>query len=112
MAADHSGGRGGDLMGRELAPILAMAVAACNQAGPASRPNLRTERVAQLQKIASTCGLPGTLELVGTEDVRFRPSPSSKYERVDCVLKALKKTDIPMKMGFVGNEAYETGNRN
>jgi hypothetical protein len=22
----------------------------------------------------------------------------------------LKKTDMPVKMGFVGNEAYETGN--
>jgi hypothetical protein len=98
-------------MGRTLALVLVATVAACGRTDVESGPNLRVERIARLEKIAATCGLPGTLKLVGTEDVRFRPSPSAKYERVDCVLNALKKTDIPIKMGFVGNEAYDIGNQ-
>jgi hypothetical protein len=84
---------------------------ACAGPDPEPRPSLRSERIAQLERIATDCGLPGTLKPVGTEDVRFRPSPSAKYERVDCVLNALKKTDMPMKMGFVGNETNQTGNQ-
>lgn len=98
-------------MGRALALVLVSTVAACGQTGAEAGPNLRAERIAQLEKIAATCGLPGTLKLAGTGDVRFRPSPNAEYERVDCVLNALKKTDIPMKMGFVGNEAYDIGNQ-
>ena len=99
------------MTGCGLAPMVALTVAACGQTGAEPRPGPRVERIARLEKIAATCGLPGTLRLVGPEDVRFRPSPSAKYERVDCVLNALRKTGLPMKTGFVANETYDTGNQ-
>jgi hypothetical protein len=96
-----------------IASILAMTLASCGYSVPPAPQALRTERMAQLEKIAAACRLPATtLKLVGTEDLHFRPPPDAKYERVDCVLKALNKTDIPTRMGFVGNEVYETGNQN
>lgn len=102
-------------MNRFLALALALApaatVAGCGHTDPASPPDARVERIAQLERIAAKCGLPGTLKLVGNDDVRFKPSTNARYERVDCVLTALKKTDMPMKMGFVGNEAYDIGNQ-
>lgn len=96
-----------------IASILAVTLASCGHGEPPAPQALRAQRLAQLEKIAAACRLPATtLELVGTEDLHFRPPPDAKYERVDCVVKALSKTDIPLRMGFVGNEVYETGNQN
>jgi hypothetical protein len=68
--------------------------------------------VAELEKIAVGCGMPAkTLTLDASGDVRFQPSPDAKYERVDCVLEALKKAGMATNMGFVGSESYETGNQ-
>lgn len=93
-----------------LASLFAAAVAACARSVPSIPNAVRAERMAQLEKIAADCRLPATtLKLVGTEDLRVQPPPDAEYEQVDCVLKALKKTDFPQKMGFVGNESYDPG---
>jgi hypothetical protein len=89
-----------------IASVLVIAASACGQSAPVAPQDLRSQRVARLEKIAAGCGLPAaSLELVGADDVHFQPPPDSKYERVDCVLIALRKTDMPTKLGFVGNEA-------
>jgi hypothetical protein len=93
-----------------LALILTATVAACTHRVPPIPHTVRAERMALLEKIAADCRLPATtLKLVGAEDLRLQPPPDAGYEHVDCVLKALKKTDFPQKMGFVGNETYEPG---
>ena len=84
---------------------LVLAASACGAGSPATPQDLRSERLARLQKIALGCGLPAaSLKLVGTDDVHFKPPADAQYQRVDCVLKAMKKTGIPTKMGFVGKE--------
>ncbi len=66
----------------------------------------RAERRAQLDAIAATCGLPSRmLHLTGSNELLFRPDPETSYEAVSCVIAELRKTDIPMKMGFVANYA-------
>lgn len=90
---------------RAVFPVLVLAASACGRGAPATGQDLHAQRLERLQKIALGCGLPATsLKLVGTDDVHFQPPPDARYERVDCVLAALKKTDMPTKMGFVGNE--------
>jgi hypothetical protein len=65
----------------------------------------------QLDTIATQCGLsPSVFELRRPDELRFRPAPDAKYEDVDCALAALKKANLPLKLGFVGNEAYAPGN--
>ena len=59
-----------------------------------------------INHMTRTCGLPADrLELVGGEELRFRPSPDDAYERVDCLLGQLRKVH-GVKLSFVGNEAY------
>jgi hypothetical protein len=87
-------------------------LAGCAQAAPPARHDVRFERIARLERIATGCGLPArTLTLKGKDQLHFQPPSDARYEDVDCVLTALKKTDMPVKMGFVGNETYETGNQ-
>jgi hypothetical protein len=65
----------------------------------------------QLDTIARECRLPPSVfELRSPDDLHFRPAPDARYEDVDCALTALKKARLPLKVGFVGNEAYTTGN--
>ena len=90
--------------------LLASLVASAGCAGEPAAPSLREQRLAALHEIAARCGFPDSvLELEGDDDLHVRPPPDSPYERVDCLLKALKKADMPVKMGFVGNEAHDTG---
>ncbi len=46
------------------------------------------------------------MTLTGPNELRFQPPADAKYESVDCALSELKKLKFPMKMGFVGNEAF------
>jgi len=95
-----------------ISSILIIVLAACAQSAPLAPQDVRAERIARLEKIAATCGLPAeTLKLVGTEDLHVQPPADASYESFDCLLKALKKADMPVKMGFVGNEAYDPGNQ-
>ncbi|MEA3009855.1 MAG: hypothetical protein QOJ91_1547 [Sphingomonadales bacterium] len=79
---------------------------------PASPGNLRTQGLARLGEISRKCGLPASVfKLIGTDELHIQPSPDEKYERLDCALIELKNANLPLKLGFVGNETYETGNQ-
>lgn len=85
---------------------LVVAGAGCTKPAP-PKGDMRS----QLDAIATQCGLsPSVFELRLPDDLHFRPSPDAKYEDVDCAIKALQKAKLPLKVGFVGNEAYTTGN--
>jgi hypothetical protein len=86
----------------------------CACAGnPPGPEQLRAQRLAKLDDITRICRLPPSIfKLVGFEELHIQPSPDEDYERLDCALSELKKSGIPLKIGFVGNEAYETGNQN
>jgi hypothetical protein len=63
---------------------------------------------AQLNKLSDGCKAPRAwLRSKGDNEVRFRPSPNAKYQTVDCVLNRMKRSKLPMKLGFIGNEQYE-----
>jgi len=87
---------------RRIADILliGLVVSGCTQG--AVPPN----RAEAVEAIAGRCNLPaGTLKLIGPDELRFQPPSDAKYESIVCALTELKKLKIPMKMGFVGNEA-------
>ena len=64
-----------------------------------------------LARVEKQCGVtPGMLTLGDDRFVKVQPSPHEKYERVDCVMRELKKPEFAdhIKLGFVGNEAFAT----
>jgi hypothetical protein len=62
----------------------------------------------QLNKLSDVCKAPRAwLRSLGHGEVRFRPSKNAKYRTVDCVLNQMKRSKLPMKLGFIGNEQYE-----
>jgi hypothetical protein len=88
---------------------LLAACAGCAEK-PAARP--RAERLAALRSIAAECRLPDSALMLDSENqLHVKPPPGASYARIDCLLKSLEKTGMPLKMAFVGNEAYETGNQ-
>jgi hypothetical protein len=96
--------------------ILVLAAAAASSACSSSAgPDLRATRQGQLRIIAETCGLPPrALRLEEGGRIRFRPSPDTRYEVVDCALAQLRERRLieHMPMAFVGSEALseEAGN--
>jgi hypothetical protein len=85
---------------------------ACSKHAPASAHDVRAERLAALDAAARKCGYPRSgWELIGTDELRLQPDPNERYEVVDCMLMATRKSGGPYKIGFVGNEAYEPGNQ-
>ena len=83
---------------RYITGLAFLSLAIASQAGtPASK----TDRL--VRQISRKCNLrAGILSAVNGE-VRLAPTPTDKYEKVDCALAALKKANAPL-MGFVGNE--------
>ena len=68
----------------------------------------KAERLAALKAITERCGLPETMfQLEGVDELHVLPPADAKYENVDCAFRELQKANMPLKMGFVGNEAYE-----
>ena len=89
---------------------ISAACAACSPA-PVKKLTLHDQRQQVLDQIADRCGvLRATFHLVGDEELTMRPDPNEDYEDLDCALKAVTESKIPFKLGFVGNEAYSTGN--
>jgi len=82
-----------------VSALLAMAMAA-------QQPTERAVSQSQLDAISVTCKTPRRWlrELEG-DGVQFLPSRRAKFKDVDCVLDQLRKGLVPMKLGFVGNEA-------
>jgi hypothetical protein len=69
--------------------------------------DVRSERLEVLKHIERQCGLPsGTIELIGTDDLHFKPAPDTPYAKVDCGLEKIKESRLPFRLGFVGNETY------
>jgi hypothetical protein len=67
----------------------------------------------RLNAITSKCGLPSSaLKLVGTKELHVQPPPDADYEKVECLLTELKKANLPVNIGFVGNEAYQPEDNN
>jgi len=99
-----------------MSPLVAAGIGtalccACS-AKPSGPEGTRAERLVRLDDISRKCGLPKSIfKLVGTDELHIQPSPDEKYERVDCALSELRKSDLPLKIGFVGNEVYPTENR-
>ena len=61
-----------------------------------------------LAELGKQCGVASDVLKLGSDGlVSFRPSPSEKYERVDCVARGLKKPEFAnhVKIGFVSGEA-------
>lgn len=49
------------------------------------------------------------MQLEAKDTLRLRPPADAKFEAIDCALKYLQEDKFSnMKMGFVGNEHYET----
>ena len=83
--------------------------------GPAVAPpaNMRAERLNKLHAITSKCGLPtSALKLVGIKELHIQPPPDASYWKVECLLTELKKANLPVNIGFVGNEAYRSDDKN
>jgi hypothetical protein len=88
--------------------VIALA-AACNgcQQPPAQEQTLPDAYQAILDGIAKKCGLPpSTFKRIGADKLQFQPRPDAQYERVGCALTELKRANLPLKLGFVGNESY------
>ncbi|HEX4738346.1 MAG TPA: hypothetical protein VH331_12380 [Allosphingosinicella sp.] len=87
-----------------------MLVSAC---GPTATSPARADRLNQLHAITSKCGLPNSaLKLVGTKELHVQPPPDASYGKVECLLGELKKANLPLNIGFVGNEAYQPEDKN
>jgi len=86
--------------------VLFVAAGGCQ--GTETKPlSLHDQRQAALNQIADKCGVPrSTFDLVGDEDLHIQARADEKYERVECALTELKRSNLPVKMGFIGNEYY------
>jgi hypothetical protein len=58
-----------------------------------------------LHAMTNACHAPRSwLRTSSDGQVRFTPGPDAKFTKVDCVLKRLRASIAPMKLGFIGNE--------
>jgi hypothetical protein len=48
-----------------------------------------------------------TIREHGADQLLFQPSPDAQYDRVDCLLSEVTAARLPMKLLFVGNEAFQ-----
>ena len=68
----------------------------------------KAARVREMARITDNCHLArASLREDRSGVIHIRPSPTAKYENVDCMLTELRKSSLvgKMPMGFVGNEA-------
>jgi len=61
-----------------------------------------------LDRIAGACGTPlNSLQLEGVSGVRFAPTVTTDYKKLNCVMTKIRETYYPgTKVGVVGNEKY------
>jgi hypothetical protein len=91
-----------------MAPAM---VGACSSQPPPPPHELRAERLAALEAMGRKCGYKQTgWTLVGTDELRLRPDPNERFEAFECLYREIRKSRIPFRIGFVGNEAYAPGN--
>lgn len=66
---------------------------------------------AKLDAMSDACRAPRIwLRSLGDDRVDFRPSPDAKYAKVVCVFKKMRRSNLPMNLGLVGNAAPELKN--
>ena len=85
-------------------PLLSLL--AC-QSAEAPAPNTLQNTQTVLDQIADRCGMPREVwKLLGENQVTLQPRADAPYEGVDCLLSELQKSKLPVRLGFVGNEAF------
>ncbi len=85
--------------------MLLIALALQAAATPAKPVAIMTQQ--QLDRLSDRCGAPRKWLRRGRgEEIRFQPSRNGEFAKVDCVLKQLSASLVPMKQGFVGNAEY------
>ena len=85
--------------------MLLIAVALQVVSVPAKPRAVMTQQ--QLDSLSDRCGAPRKWLRRGKgEEIRFQPSRDGEFAKVDCVLKQLYASLVPMKQGFVGNAEY------
>ena len=61
-----------------------------------------------LDKIADTCGVPrSSWTLIDENHVTLSFPPGEPFEKADCLIRKFNSSKLPLKLGFIGNEAYE-----
>lgn len=91
--------------------IAVAMLSGCSKHPPAAKPDLRAERLAKLDAMGRKCGYPRSgWNLFGADELHLQPDPNERYEVLECMLGEIRKSDVPFKIGFVGNEAYAPGN--
>jgi hypothetical protein len=81
-------------------------ISACHPVANPS-PDTLQQRQEILDRIADDCGMPhSSWNLLDKDHLTLRPEPNTPYEKVDCLLRGLDKSKLPVSLGFVGNEAY------
>jgi hypothetical protein len=79
--------------------------------GCASREPSLSDMRSRLDRIAAKCRLPASVfDLRSPDELHFKPDPDAKYEDVDCAIGELRKANLPLKLGFIGNAANVVGN--
>jgi hypothetical protein len=69
---------------------------------------IREERQAILNGMADRCRLPrSSWKLISESQVTLELAPGTNYEKTDCLLSELRKSKLPLNLGFVGREHYQ-----
>ncbi len=83
-----------------LALVIAMQVAT------SGTPKTTHPNQTLLDAMSAKCHTPKKwLRYAGGDEFRFKPPASAKYGKIECLLAQLRKSSVPMNLGFVGNEA-------
>jgi len=62
----------------------------------------------KLDKLSDACKAPRAwLRSIGHDEVTFMPPMNARHRTANCVLNQIKRSKLPMKLGFIGNEQYE-----
>jgi hypothetical protein len=87
--------------------LLALSLVLAMQAEtPAPAPAPVTQQA--LDAMSDACHTPRKwLKLLGGDEVQFLPPPHARFKQVDCLLAHLRSSNVPMKLGFVGNEVAQ-----
>jgi hypothetical protein len=57
-----------------------------------------------LDRMSDACHAPRMwLRHRGHAQVQFQPSPEAEFETIECVLRMVNESRVPMELGFVGN---------
>ena len=63
-----------------------------------------TKTAVVVKQAIMRCHLPANTASVHGDEVQLTPSPTSDFNRIDCLMRALQKAGVT-KLGFIGNEA-------